>query len=70
MQIKNDCKFYNKTNHDCNAMTELICSYKKCKRYNTQIDLNEIEFSIKEYAKKVKEYGKAKSRNRDESQNQ
>lgn len=55
---KTDCKFYNQANHDCNAMTELICSYKKCKRYNTTANLDEIERSIKEYAEKVRKNGK------------
>lgn len=56
-----NCKFYNKINNDCNAMTELICSYKKCKRYNTTIDLNEVEDSIKKYVKKVRDNGKEKA---------
>lgn len=68
--IKTDCKFYNYESHDCNAMTELICSYKKCKRYNTTANLYEIECSIRNYAEKVRKNGKEKTSNWNESKNQ
>ena len=49
-KIKEDCVFYNKVNKDCNAMTELICKNKNCKRYNTTITQEEIKRSIRDYS--------------------
>ena len=46
--LKKDCVFYNGI--DCNAMSELICKEKRCKRYNTTITQKEIDKSIREYA--------------------
>ena len=46
--LKKDCVFYNGI--DCNAMTELVCKEKRCKRYNTTITQQEIDKSIREYA--------------------
>ena len=46
--LKKDCVFYNGI--DCNAMTELVCKEKRCKRYNTTITQKEIDKSIREYA--------------------
>lgn len=47
-EINTDCVFYNGFN--CDAMEELICRNKKCKRYNTTITQEEIDKSIRDYA--------------------
>lgn len=46
-----DCFAYNKEKNKCNALCELVCTYKNCRFYKDRInmDTREIERAIKHY---------------------
>ena len=49
--IEKDCFAYDKRLKKCNALKELVCTYKRCTFYKKQedVNMNEIERDIKCY---------------------